>query len=181
MGRKQRNRSKPAPVTGRDRGIRLAKVTIENPDWEPAKEGVAGVPRFEQRDKNTKESAVETLFARKFLGSAQKLAADKFRELWETAGGKTSSIDYTLDRVDGGKGDPISAKLIAAQELVRLRNQIGQRGFDVLEKVCGEGMALADLTLHKRERLTVADNLRADLDDAATMWRMQTRQRGVAA
>lgn len=179
MGRK-RNKNKTLPRTAREREIKLARVKIENPDWEPAKDGVGGVPRYDEQDKNTRESAVETLYARRFLGSSQKLAADRFRELWEAAGGKTGSIDYTLDRVDGGKGDPISGRLIAAQELMRLRGVIGHRGYEALEKVCGEGRALAELTPHKRDRLTMADNLRADLDDAATMWRMQTKKRAVA-
>jgi hypothetical protein len=175
---KKRRKQKPAaPKTAAEIMIKTDRRTVENPDWRPDRDGEPGFPRYAPADLNVKESAVETLYARKFLGSAQKLAADRFRDLWEAAGGKTASLDYTLDRVDGGKGDPIVGRIRAAQELVRLRSVIGQRGYEVLEKVCGEGKALTEISPHKRDRLTMADNLRADLDDAATMWGMQTRQR----
>lgn len=159
--------------------VSLPIRTVENPDWSPDKDGEPGFPRTVTVEVNVRESAVETLYARKFLGMAQKLAADRFRALWEAAGGKASSIDYTLDRVDGGKGDPVASKLIAAQELRRVRYLVGQRGYDVLQAVCGEGQGLSDLSPHKRDRLTMADNLRADLDDCASMWGMQTRQRHI--
>ena len=155
----------------------MRRVEVENPYFQPEhKESSSNAKRI-GADLNIKESAIETLYARKFLATSQKLAADKMRELWESAGGKSASLDYTLDRVDGGKGDPVVGRIQAAQELMRLRNLIGQRGYETLEKLCCEGKALAELTPHKRERLTMADNLRADLDDAATMWGMQTRRR----
>lgn len=160
-------------LPGRD----VRKQWVENPDWRPDRDGEKAFPRYEKRDVNIRESAVETLFARKFLVESQKRAADRFREYWESAGGKMSGLDYSQDRVDGGRGDPVTGRLRAIQELARCRQLVGLRGFEALESVCGEGKALTDLTPHKRERLTMADNLRADLDDLATMWGMQTRQR----
>lgn len=178
MARRKKNSVKPGrSAIGRDKAVTLRPGTVENPDWDPSKEGDPGFPRYITREKNTKESAIETLYARNFIATSQKRAADKFRELWEAAGGKTGSLDYSMDRVDGGRGDPVTGRLIAVQELKRVRNLIGLRGYETLEKVCGEGRSLGELSPHKRERLTMADNLRADLDDAATMWRMQTKQR----
>lgn len=150
---------------------------IENPDWRPDRDGEKAFPRTVNAEVNVKESAVETLFARRFLSSSQKLSADRFRAVWEAAGGKTASLDYSMDRVDGGKADPMIGHIRAAQELQRCRNLLGARGFEVVQSVCGEGHALSELSQHKRERLTIADNLRADLDDLATMWGLQTRQR----
>lgn len=158
-------------------GSHLRKRTVANPDWRPDLDGEKAFPRNITATVNVRESAVETLYSRKFLSESQKLAADRFRDLWETAGGKTTGIDYSQDRVDGGRGDPVTGRLRAIQELARCRQLIGLRGYEALESVCGEGKTLADLTPHKRERLTMADNLRADLDDLATMWGMQTRQR----
>lgn len=166
---------KKKPVSLAQPAIRTASV--ENPDWRPDRDGEKAFPRMVTAQIDIKESAVETLFARHFLAISQKRAADKFRELWETAGGKTASIDYTLDRVDGGKGDPLVSRLVAAQEMKRCRSLLGQRGFETIQRVCAEGKALQDISPHKRERLTMADNLRADLDDLATMWGMQTKQR----
>lgn len=154
----------------------VRRVDIDNPYFQRGHREGATNPRRIRAEINVKESAVETLLARRFLGPAQKRAADKFRELWEAAGGKTGSLDYTLDRVDGGKGDPLVGRLQAAQEMDRCRVLLGVRGFEAVQAVCGQGMALSELTPHKRERLTMADNLRADLDDLASMWGMRTRR-----
>ncbi len=170
---KRAPKKKPITLPGRE----VRKAWIDNPNWRPDRDGEKGFPRLEKRDMNIRESAVETLYARKFLVDSQKRAADRFRELWESAGGKMSGLDYSQDRVDGGRGDPVTGRLRAIQELARCRQLVGMRSFEALEAVCGEGKALTELTPHKRERLTMADNLRADLDDLATMWGMQTQQR----
>lgn len=158
----------------------IIKSEVENPDWRPARDGEKAFPRYIQADKNTKESAVEALFARGFLAKAQKEAADKFRGYWEQAGGTVSSLDHSLDRVDGGRGDPVAVRIAAAQELVRARRLIGLRGYEVLSLICGQGMALTEISPHKRDRLTMADNIRADLDDLAVMWGIQVRRYKVA-
>jgi hypothetical protein len=151
---------------------------VDDPDFSPHHEiGYAGNRKTAKVAVNVRESAVETLFARRFLATSQKRAADHFREIWEAAGGKTASLDYTLDRVDGGRGDPAVTRLRAAQELKRCRDLLGARGYEAVTRVCAEGRALAELTPHKRERLTMADNLRADLDDLASMWGYQTRRK----
>lgn len=157
----------------------LVRVEIENPDWRPAHDGEKAFPRLIEAEKNPRESAVETLFARGFLARSQKLAADRFRAFWEKAGGSVRSLDHSLDRVDGGRGDPLATRIVAANELKRCRQLIGARGYEVLQLVCAEGRALTEITPHKRERLTMADNLRADLDDLAAMWGIQTARRRV--
>lgn len=174
---KRRKKQKQDSRIGRDAAIRQVTRQVENPDWRPDREGERAFPRQTVALVNVKESAIETLFARNFLGSAQKQAADRFRALYEAAGGTMSGIDYAMDRVDGGRGDPVAGKLIAAHELRRCRDLLGQRGFDNVQAVCGEGRALTELTPHKRERLTMADNLRADLDDLSTMWGLQTKRK----
>jgi hypothetical protein len=168
-------RHKKRPVSLAGPKVHLA--TVQNPDWRADLDGEKAFPRDIQAAVNLKESAIETLFARKFLSKSQKQAADRFRELWESAGGKSSSLDYTQDRVDGGRGDPVTSKLAALQELSRARAYLGMRGYETVEAICGQGKALTDLAPHKRERLTMADNLRADLDDLGGMWGYQTKQR----
>jgi hypothetical protein len=150
--------------------VRRSTTMVENPDWRPDRDGAPGFPRRIRAIVNPRESAVDTLFARRFLGMAQKRAAEKFREVWEAAGGTVAGLDYSQDRVDGARGEPITSRLQAAQELRRCRLLLGQRGYDTVHKVCAEGRALAEIAPQKRARLTVADNLRADLDDLATMW-----------
>ncbi len=158
-------------------GPKVNLATVPNPDWRPDRDGEKAFPRDIVAAVNLRESAIETLFARKFLSRSQKQAADRFRELWESAGGKSSSLDYTQDRVDGGRGDPVTSKLMALQELKRARQYLGMRGYGIVEAICGEGRALTEIAPHKRERLTMADNLRADLDDLGGMWGYQTKQR----
>lgn len=170
---KGKRKKRPISLAGRH----IQKRIVENPDWRPDLDGERAFPRNTTATVNVRESAVDLMFARGLLGKAQKLAADRFRLLWEGAGGKADSIDYSQDRVDGGRGDPVVGRLQAAQELVRCRALLGHRGYETLEAVCGEGRGLSDLSPHKRARLTMADNLRADLDDLATMWGLQTRQR----
>ena len=157
--------------------VQTRKAMVENPYFQPEHPESSTNPVKSQANINVRESAVETLYSRGFLGKAQKKAADRVRELWEAAGGKTGSLDYTLDRVDGGRGEPVVGRIQAAQELDRCRRLIGARGYDVLLSVCGEGKALTDITPHKRARLTMADNLRADLDDIAGMWGLMTRRK----
>lgn len=156
---------------------KMQVASVQNPDWRPDLDGEKAFPREIVAAVNVHESSIETLFSRKLLSKSQKQAADRFRELWESAGGKTSGLDYSQDRVDGGRGDPVTSKLIALQELKRARQYLGMRGFETLEAICGQGKTLSDLAPHKRERLTMADNLRADLDDLGGMWGFQTKQR----
>jgi len=155
----------------------ITQVMIENPDWRPDRDGEPGFPRLISAAMDTAESAIETLYARGVLALAQKRAADRVRELWESAGGKMTGLDYSADRVDGGKGDPVTSRLHAVQELKRVRQLLGLRGFEMIKAVCAEGKALTEITPHKRERLTMADNLRADLDDLSAMWGLSTRRK----
>lgn len=91
-------------------------------------------------------------------------------------------MNYSKEPVDGGGSvDPISDRQVnAGIELAKCRELLGLRGYTLVSNVCGEGKALTDITAHKRERLTMADNLRANLDDLATMWGMQTNRRKAA-
>ncbi len=166
MPRKLKKRKTPMSVAK----VSLQTKSVENPQWRPDLDGEAAFPRNIDVAHNYNESAVESLYHRKFIGSAQKKAADRFRELWEAAGGKTSGMDYTQDRVDGGKADPVLGRIHAAQELERCRNLLGTRHFSNIEKLCGEGLGLQQLSRNKRDRYTMADNLRADLDELASMW-----------
>jgi hypothetical protein len=180
MKKKRKSKKPAAPKTARDVLVKIAASRIENPDWTPDKDGEPGFPRHISGAVNVRESAVDVLYSRRFLGTTQKMAADRFREFWEAAGGVARGMDYSQDRVDGGRGDPVVGRLRAAQEMERCRQLLGRRGYETVEAVCGEGKSLTDLSPHKRDRLTMADNLRADLDDLATMWGMKTARKVAA-
>lgn len=71
-------------------------------------------------------------------------------------------------RARGPALDLIAGRLLAAQELDR--TQAHRVDTKVLAAVCGQGRALTEMPPHKRDRLTMADNLRADLGDLAVIW-----------
>lgn len=149
---------------------------VENPYWEPAKEGEKGVPRLIEAPVNLRESAIETLVARGGLNRAQQAAADEFRRFWEVRWSGAEAMDYSRDRVDAGSSpSPISESQInARRELDKAEALLGRPNYVLTSRVCGEGKALSEIFLAKRDRLTAADNLRNSLSDLAGMWRFQT-------
>lgn len=163
--------------------LELVDKFIENPDWEPAREGEKGFPRKIKATVNVRESAISTLAARKdsngnaLIDEAQVLAADRFRRFWEASGGAgAKAMDYTRDKVDGGQiADPIDiAQMNAARKLGEAEHTLGERNYQLVRRVCGEGAAMSELYSGKRDRLTATDNLRSSLDDLARIWGIAT-------
>ncbi|RUU97861.1 hypothetical protein EOB36_25505 [Mesorhizobium sp. M6A.T.Cr.TU.017.01.1.1] len=159
---------------------RLRPSVVDNPFFSRAHPADASNPRTIPAAVNVRESAITMLASRGALDAAQVKAADHFRTLWETLGGKgASSIDPGRIVVDAGKmPEGISQRQIdAGQELRRCRALLGARGYALVSLVCGQGMALHEIAASKRERLTAADMLRWCLDDLAALWGIATRRR----
>ena len=78
-------------------------------------------------------------------------------------------MDYTRTHVDGGgTRDPISERQVdAGKELASCRVMLGKRNFDLVCKVCGQGLSFGDISSDARAKLTMADNLRDSLNDLA--------------
>lgn len=153
--------------------IELQPAFVDNPDWRPDLEGEKGFPRKVRAQVNIRESAVSTLAARKLIDEAQAEAAVRFRRHWESTGGAgAKAIDYSQDKVDGGRiADPIDiAQMQAARRLAEAERVLGERNYQLVRRVCGEGRAMTELYTEKRDRLTATDNLRASLDDLARIW-----------
>ena len=153
--------------------VELMSTEVDNPFFSADHAETPTNPRRIRVVKNLRESAVETLYARGKLDEAQKKAADRFRATWEACGGAGSgAMDYSRTQVDGGGArDPISERQVDAGRTLRdCRLLLGQRNYDLVSKVCGQGLALQDIERDQRARLTMADNLRASLDDIARMW-----------
>lgn len=170
------------PQTERPRP-KLGTTEVDNPYFAPEHREGRTNPKTIPGVINIHESAVETLYAKRLLNSAQKRAADKFRGYWETMGGKgASAIDYSKDVVDGGKSpqDISDHQWQAGEELRRCFEKLKARDYDLVAKVCGQGFGLAEVGATKRQRHTAADNLRAALDDLADMWGLKTRSRASA-
>lgn len=166
---------RPAKHVGK---LDIVTVDMDNPYFNPDHLTSATNPKRIRVTKNLRESAVETLFARGKLDQAQKQAADRFRATWEACGGAgTGAMDYTRTHVDGGGArDPISERQVdAGKELARCRSLLGQRNYDLVCKVAGQGLSFGDITTDQRAKLTMADNLRTSLDDLAQVWGITSR------
>lgn len=157
-------------------------IQIENPHWSRAHDGDRGNPRFIPGVVSLRESAIVALYVRGAIDDAQYKAAEKFRRLFETLGGSGArSIDTTRDFVDGGKfPDPIGeAQIDAGKQLAAayeaLTKEYGLYAWRLVSMVCGEGRSLMDLSQVKRERLTLADNLRRYLDLLCVHWCLANR------
>ncbi|MET3899686.1 hypothetical protein ABIB57_003648 [Devosia sp. UYZn731] len=152
----------------------LAVGEVDNPHFTADHAESTTNPKRIKVVKNLRESAVETLFARGKLDEAQKRAADRFRATWEACGGTVGAMDYARQHVDGGGArDPISERQLDAGKVLRAcRDILGQRNYDLVIKVAGQGLSFSDITNVERVRNTTADNLRDALDDLAKMWGM---------
>lgn len=171
MAKAARKKRKRNPVTyGK---IEVQPAFVDNPDWRPDLEGEKGFPRKIRAAVNIRESAIGTLAARKLIDDAQAEAAVRFRRHWEATGGiGARAIDYSRDKVDGGKiADPIDiGQMRAARHLAEAEHILGVRNYELVRSVCGEGKAMTEIYHAKRDRLTATDNLRASLDDLARIW-----------
>lgn len=153
--------------------LELQPAFVDNPDWRPDLEGEKGFPRKIPAVVNVRESAVGTLAARKLIDPGQAEAATRFRKHWEATGGAgAQAIDYSRDKVDGGQiADPIDvSQMQAARKLAEAERVLGERNYELVRRVCGEGAAMTEIFTEKRDRLTATDNLRASLDDLARIW-----------
>jgi hypothetical protein len=161
------------------RQAKLRVKDVPNPSYMPAHDGERWNPRKVGAMVNVRESAVASLEARGQLDECQVKTADVFRSHWEAMGGVgTRAIDYTKEPVDGGRNVESypERRAAAGKELKRCRDLLGARNYDLVCKVCGQGMSFRDLASSRRDRDTLADNLRASLDDLAVMWKL-ARQR----
>lgn len=157
----------------------MAPADVDNPYFSTDHAESVDNPKRIRVSKNLRESAIETLFARGKLDEAQRRAADRFRATWEACGGAgTGAMDYTRTHVDGGgTRDPISERVVdAGKDLASCRIMLGKRNFDLVCKVCGQGLSFSDITTDARAKLTMADNLRDSLNDLAQGYGIATQR-----
>ncbi|ACE91038.1 hypothetical protein RHECIAT_CH0002079 [Rhizobium etli CIAT 652] len=93
----------------------------------------------------------------------------------------TRAIDYGAEPVDGGgHADPISHRQMhAAEELRRIRPLLGEKGYWLVSRICGEGYSLGEIVgpgASKRRKLKAARDLREFLDLLCEFWNLSTRR-----
>ncbi|MGO6704704.1 hypothetical protein [Rhizobium ruizarguesonis] len=171
--------SKRTPSSDPHRSLRA--VTIPNPYYSPAHDDEAGNPRTVPAIVNIRESAVTMLASRGRIDAAQLAAATRFRALWEAMSRSTRAIDYGREPVDGGgHADPISHRQMhAAEELRRIRPLLGEEGYSLVSRICGEGYSIGEVVRpgsSKRAKLKAARDLREFLDLLCEFWNLSTRR-----
>lgn len=115
-----------------------------------------------------REWSVKTLA----LSDEQKSAAERFCRSWETVHRVRTNATSFGERVDSGR--PLSSfserSLTAAQDLRHCRILLGEHGYALVGKVCGDGYHIRDLYRTRRERDTASDMLKLYLAQLARMW-----------
>jgi hypothetical protein len=119
-----------------------------------------------------RDSSIVTLAAHGLLDADQVAAAWRFRRVWEEFA-ELEQPAQRFERVDhtGDGLARIERQHKARREMKRCRKLLGQHGFQLVTKVCGEGWHIRDLCSTRRERDTAADVLRIHLASLAAMWR----------
>lgn len=100
---------------------------------------------------------IRRLMTQGAIGRREVMAADRLAELWHCAAGGAlvRALDWTLERVDGGRG-PIEPELLigagaAERELWLVRCHVGVRAWSVLLRVCCQGESVASVAVDMEE------------------------------
>lgn len=131
--------SKPKPVTLAGAGFVM--IEVDNPLYQNRHEASRTNPRKIIAAYNYRESYVTWLFGKGLISEAERRAADKVRQAYETMGGAgAQAIDYSRTKVDGGHiADPISIRQLEAGALLReVHSVLGPKGHDLVLRLCGE-------------------------------------------
>lgn len=111
--------------------------------------GQASAKVRRERDPLLRSSGtIQRLYTQKAIGKAEVAAAMRLGDLWMAAegGSLVRSLDWTQERVDGGKGarepDLLVGALGAEQKLHAVRAEIGARAYTTLRRVIMDGESL---------------------------------------
>jgi hypothetical protein len=108
--------------------------------------------------------SVRRLMTQGVIGRREFLAADRLAELWHCAvgGALVRALDWTLERVDGGRGLIEPEMLIGAgaaeRELWLVRCHVGVRAWTVLLRVCCQGESVTSVAVDMEEDPTAHRN-----------------------
>jgi hypothetical protein len=129
--------------------------------------------RFGMGVTRLREWSVTTLAAHGGLDEAQIAAARRFCSSWETVQGQPLAAATFAERIDRDRNPPTYSdrRLKAAADLRHCRILLGEHGYALVGKVCGDGYHIRDLYPTRRERDFAADLLKVHLTALAAMWR----------
>lgn len=156
----------------------IARVVVDNPTWEPAKDGVGGVPKKIEVVVNRRHDIVLWLHSRGDIDDAQKLAGDRFLALHEQMDYGSRAMDYSREPVDGGAAWPdhdVHA-IEAAKELAQLREYVGAWDYLLLVRAICHRSSIHSIVMglygaaREADRKYIGRRLRDALEMAAKYW-----------
>ncbi|MHC5653723.1 hypothetical protein [Stappia sp. ICDLI1TA098] len=127
--------------------------------------GQAAAAVRKARDPLLKSNAtIQRLYTQGALGKAEVAAALRLGDLWMKVqgGAHVRSLDWTVERVDGGRGaiepDLLVGALEAERKLREVRVEIGSRAFAALRRIIIEGDSLATIACDLEEEASALSN-----------------------
>lgn len=156
----------------------IARVVVDNPTWEPAKDGVGGVPKKIEVVVNRRHDIVLWLHSRGDIDDAQRQAGDRFLALHEQMQSGFRATDYSREPVDGGSAWPETDVKVseAAKELDKLRSFLGWKDYLMLERAICHRSSIHGITVglygeaREADRKYIGRRLRDALEMAAKYW-----------
>ena len=149
-----------------------AITAVDNPYFSPAHPESRSNPRTVDAVVNLRENSIITLAAHGVIDEEQVAAALRFNKSWHTvqspgpaAAGFGVFVDSGLPRTAFAE-----RRLAAAADLRHCRILLGEHGYGLVGRICGDGWHIRDLYRTRRERDTAADLLRIHLTALAGMW-----------
>jgi hypothetical protein len=154
---------KPARTT------RLAKV--DNPAFSTGKPESDANPRQVTAVVSLRESSIVSLAAHGVLDADQVAAAWRFRKAWEaTRSIKPPALGFE-ERVQSGRPAGLPEKQLRAAETLRsCRELLGEHGYELVARICGDGFHIRDIYKSRRQIDTATDILRIHLTALGRLW-----------
>jgi hypothetical protein len=175
--RKRRGARRDQPKIGRDGKFELGDRVVPDP-LEPG--GRYRAPM------NVRESAVEHMFSRGRIDTAQAEAGNRFRRLWELAAvGRQRGVDLEGNAgPSGAVSDPITDELVrAGRELAKAIRNLGKIRSHILIAIIGEGKLIEDVAKQwsraggivsgKRAEGYISGTLIDAIDDLVRIWQLK--------
>ncbi len=151
----------------------IAWMTIDDPGYQPEHHGTKGNNRYSKAPINMNESPILWLYSHNWIDQAQFKAGSRISRLYQALGsGGFSSIDHTRDVVDGGAAKIAipDSKIDAGRQLHECQLHIGAHLYDIVSKICGEGIMIKQLAQSEWARRRISKQLKEGLDLLSQRW-----------
>lgn len=175
--RRTGRKKKPAKVTLAV--VHTGEIEVDNPSYQPQHEGASANPRKVRASYNPRESYAGYLWFRKKITDTEFQAATYVRRNYELVGGAgAGSIDYSVERVDGGQiAQDITAQQMAAGRVLKhLSIMLGPAGYDLVIKLAGEGQWPRDMSSKNEKQRYLSMRFRECLEHIAVDQGWQARR-----